>query len=166
VLFLRNVVELARGHRARGAEAPARAGDPYTLRVPLDVSEVELESPTGLKQSFAARDGLCVVPSLPRAGFYFATFAGKARGSALFSANLTSERESDLRPHDPPQSPGRVVTARSASELTAAVVDWSWLLAALALGLIGLDVWWVTRKPRSNPLGPPQRPQRSPEATQ
>ena len=47
VLFMRNVVELARSHRARGAEAPGRTGDAYSLRVPIDVSEVDLESPSG-----------------------------------------------------------------------------------------------------------------------
>lgn len=166
VLFLRNVVELSRSHRGRGAEAPARAGEAYTLRVPLEVSEVELESPTGTKQTFAARDGLCVVPSLPRAGFYFATFVGKTKGSALFASNLLSERESDLRPRELPLSQGRKVAARSASELTASVVDWSWLLAAIALGLIALDVWWVTRKPRPSSLGLPRRPERQPEAAE
>jgi hypothetical protein len=165
VLFLRNVVELARSHRVRGAEAPARAGEAYSLRVPLDVNEVELESPSGARQTYAARDGLCVVPSLPRAGFYFATFAGKAKGSALFSANLSSERESDLRPQELPLGPGRKVAARNANELTAAVVDWSWLLAALALVLIALDVWWVTKKPRPSSLGVPSRPVRTSEAT-
>lgn len=165
VLFLRNVVELARSHRVRGAEAPARAGEAYSLRVPLDVNEVELEGPSGARQTYAARDGLCVVPSLPRAGFYFATFAGKAKGSALFSANLSSERESDLRPQELPLGPGRKVAARNANELTAAVVDWSWLLAALALGLIALDVWWVTKKPRPSNLGLPSRPVRTSEAT-
>ncbi|MET0792746.1 MAG: VWA domain-containing protein [Polyangiaceae bacterium] len=164
VLFLRNVVELARSHRARFAEAPARSGEAYSLRVPLDVSEVELESPSGNRQTFSARDGLCVIPNLPRAGFYFASFSGKTKGSALFAANLTSERESDLRPHALFLAQGRPVAARNARELTAAVVDWSWLLAALALGLIALDVWWVTRKPRPSSLGSPRRPERQPEA--
>jgi hypothetical protein len=166
VLFLRNVVELARSHRVRGAEASARAGETYSLRVPLDVSEVALESPSGTRQTFAARDGLCVVPSLPQAGFYFASFAGKTKGSALFAANLTSERESDLRAHELPLAQGRKLAARSESELTASVVDWSWLLAALALSLIALDVWWVTRKPRPSALSLPKRPERRPEAAE
>ena len=166
VLFLRNVVELSRSHRVRGAEAPARAGEAYSLRVPLDVNEVELESPSGVRRTFAAREGLCVIPSLPKAGFYFAAFMGKTKGSALFSANLTSERESDLRPRELPLAQGRKLAARSESELTAAVVDWSWLLAALALGLIALDVWWVTRQPRPSNLGLPRRPERQPEAAE
>ena len=165
VLFLRNVVELARGHRVRFAEAPAHVGEAYSLRVPVDVTEVELESPTGNRQTYSARDGLCVVPSLPRAGFYFASFSGKVKGSALFAANLTSERESDLRPRELPAAQGAKVAARSASGLTAAVVDWSWLLAALALGLIAIDVWWVTRKPRPTRLGLPRRPERPAEAS-
>ena len=163
VLFLRNVVELSRSHRARGAEAPARVGEAYSLRVPLDVSEVELEGPTGNKQRFSARDGLCVIPNLTRAGFYFASFSGKVPGSALFSANLTSERESDLRPRELPTSRGQPVAVRSARELTASVVDWSWLLASVALALIALDVWWVTKKPRASQLGSPRRPERAVE---
>ena len=164
VLFMRNVVELSRSHRLRGAEAPARTGEAYSLRVPVDVSEVELESPNGNRQKLSARDGLCVVPSLPQAGFYFASFSGKTKGSALFAANLTSERESDLRPRELPLAQGRPVAARTATELASAVVDWSWLLAAVALALIALDVWWVTRRPRSPALSLPRRPDRGPEA--
>ena len=160
VLFMRNVVELARSHRLRGAEASARVGEAYSLRVPVDVSEVELEGPSGNRQTLTARDGLCVVPSLPHSGFYFATFAGKNKGSALFSANLTSERESDLRARDLPSAQGKPVAVRSAAQLADAVVDWSWLLAALALALIALDAWWVTRRPRAPSLGLPQRPER------
>ncbi|HET7539695.1 MAG TPA: VWA domain-containing protein [Polyangiaceae bacterium] len=164
VLFMRNVVELARSHRARGAEAPGRAGEPYSLRVPLDVPEVELEAPGGGRQKLSARDGLCVVPNLARAGFYFASYAGKSPGSALFAANLTSERESDLRPRDLLVQRGRPLPARTAADLASAVTDWSWLLAALALLLIALDVWWVTRKPRLPALALPRPPDRTSEA--
>src|SRR6185436_17409213 len=97
VLFVRNVIELARSHRTRGAEAPARTGEPYTLRVPLDVSEVSLEDPSGAKRQFSVRGGLCVIPNLARAGFYFVSYkVEKKIGGALLVANLTSERESDL----------------------------------------------------------------------
>jgi Aerotolerance regulator N-terminal/von Willebrand factor type A domain len=164
VLFMRNVVELSRSHRLHGAEAPAHTGEAYSLRVPVDVSEVELESPTGSREKLTARDGLCVVPSLPRAGFYFASYAGKVKGSALFSANLTSERESDLRAHELPKALGGPVASRSERELADAVVDWSWLLASLALAFIALDVWWVTRRPRQVVLGLPVRPDRRSEA--
>jgi len=164
VLFMRNVVELARSHRARGAEAPGRAGEAYSLRVPVDVSEVELESPSGSRQKLSARDGLCVVPNLNRAGFYFASYGGSRPGSALFAANLSSERESDLSPHELRARQGSALPARTAAELSTAVTDWSWLLAALALALIALDVWWVTRKPRSSALGLPRPPDRPSEA--
>src|SRR5450432_811609 len=164
VLFMRNIVELARSHRLRGAEAPARTGEPYSLRVPIEVSEVELETPSLTREKLAARDGLCVIPNLSKAGFYFATYSGKTKGSALFSANLTSERESDLRPRELPRAQGKPVVVRGSRELADAVNDWSWLLAALALGLLALDVWWVTRRPRSAALGLPLRPDRRPEA--
>jgi hypothetical protein len=164
VLFMRNVVELARSHRVRGAEAPGRVGDPYSLRVPVDVGGVELENPGGGRQKLSARDGLCIVPNLAKAGFYFATYAGKTPGSALFAANLTSERESDLRPRELSGQAGHPLPARSASELTTAVTDWSWLLAALALLLIASDVWWVTRAPRRPAFGLPRAPDRVTEA--
>lgn len=165
VLFMRNVIELSRSHRLRGAEAPARAGEPYSLRVPVDVTEVELEGPTGTKQRLTARSGLCVVPGLARAGFYFASFAGKTKGSALFAANLTSERESDLRPRELATAAGKPLTARSAAELTDAVIDWSWLLAAIALVLLAFDVWWVTRTPKRTTLLAPRRPDRPARVT-
>lgn len=165
VLFMRNVVELSRSHRLRGAEAPARAGEAYSLRVPVDVSEVELETPSGARQKLTARDGLCVVPSLPHTGFYFASYQGKARGSALFSANLTSERESDLKTRPLAPVHGQPVAIRTLHELSDAVTDWSWLLAALALGVVAVDVWWVTRRARSAALGLPLRPDRRPEVT-
>jgi len=164
VLFMRNVVELARSHRLRGAEAPARTGEAYSLRVPVDVSEVDLETPSGNHEKLTARDGLCVVPNLARAGFYYAVYTGKTKGSALFSANLTSDRESDLRAHELPTASGGPVVARSERELRDAVIDWSWLLAALSLGLIAVDAWWVTRRPRVIALGAPVRPDRRPEA--
>jgi hypothetical protein len=160
VLFMRNVVELARSHRTRFAEAPARTGEPYSLRVPIDVNEVELETPSGEKQKLTARDGLCVVPSLARAGFYYAVYGSKTKGSALFSANLTSERESDLRPKPLPLAQGKAVPVRTSHELADAVTDWSWLLAALALALIACDVFWVTRRPRTPTLSLPLRPER------
>ncbi|HYQ42630.1 MAG TPA: VWA domain-containing protein [Polyangiaceae bacterium] len=164
VLFMRNVVELARSHRVRGAEAPGRVGDAYSLRVPVDVAEVDLESPGGSRQKLSARDGLCVVPNLRRAGFYFASYGGKTPGSALFAANLTSERESDLRPHELPTRQGNPLPARSAAELSSAVTDWSWPLAAVSLLLIALDVWWVTRTPRTKALSLPRAPDRESEA--
>ena len=164
VLFMRNVVELARSHRLRGAEAPARTGEAYSLRVPVEVSEVDLETPSGSHEKLTARDGLCVVPNLPKAGFYYARYTGKSKGSALFSANLTSERESDLRAHELPKAFGGPVAARSERELADAVIDWSWLLAALSLVLIACDVWWVTRRPRAPAFGLPVRPDRRPEA--
>ena len=161
VLFMRNVVELSRSHRLRSTAAPARVGEAYSLRVPVDVREVDLENPSGIRQQLTARDGLCVVPNLPRAGFYFANYGGKSPGSSLFAANLTSERESDLRLHELPTRQGRPLSARSALDLTSAVTDWSWLLAALSLLLIALDIWWVTRKPRRSGVGLPRRPDRA-----
>jgi hypothetical protein len=159
VLFVRNVIEVARSHRTRGAETAARAGEPYTLRVPLDIREVSLEDPAGNKRQFSAHGGLCVIPSLVHAGFYFASFQGKKSGGALIVANLTSERESDLSARPLPLGPQ--VSERQKSKIADAVSDWSWLLAALALTAVAADAYFLTRKARVPALsGSPRRPER------
>jgi hypothetical protein len=164
VLFMRNVVELARSHRLHGAETEARVGEAYSLRVPTDVTEVDLETPTSRHQKLGARAGTCVIPTLLRAGFYFATYAGKIRNSSLFFANLNSERESDLRRRELPQARGLPTSPRTTGELQDSVNDWSWLLAALSLALLALDVCWATRRPHGVNVIAPLRPDRSARA--
>ncbi len=156
VLFVRNLTELSRTHRAGMASGPARTGEPLRVRVPPQVPEVELEKPDGSRMKLPARAGLVVAPDVQRAGFYFLTFPG---GSSLIPANLTSALESDLEPRE-------LVTSRNAKVSSAkapdAVSDWSWLLAAVALALIAADVWWLTRTPRklAAPTIAPLRPER------
>jgi hypothetical protein len=164
VLFVRNVVELARAHRLHGVTGPAQTGQPISVRVPPAVEEVTLEGPDGRPSPLAARAGLVVVPELSRAGFYYLSWQGAQPGSALVTANLTSERESDVTPRALALAGGGVRAAASA-ELPAALSDWSWLLAALALGLIMLDAWWLTRVrrvPKGLRGGRPLAPDRAP----
>lgn len=162
VLFVRNIVELARSHRARGVTGPARTGEPMTVRVPPDVSSVEVEDPTGKKLVIPAKSGLTVVPEVAHAGFYFVSWKGDRAGSVLVSANLTSEAESDI-------SPKAIATGSAAVKVSDAAAvadshtDWAWLLAALALAFITFDAWWLTRKPRVTTLataGAPRLPDR------
>jgi hypothetical protein len=89
---------------------------------------------------------------------------GARPGSTLVPVNLTSAAESDLRERELLLPAERATAAvQKPAELSDTVSDWSWWLAALALGLAVADVFWVTRgvrKPNS-PLGTPPRPIRS-----
>lgn len=147
VLFIRNVVEIARSHRARGVTGPARTGEPMTVRVPPDTGSVEVEDPAGKKLSVPAKAGLTVVPEVGRAGFYFVSWKGERPGSVLVAANLTSEAESDISPRALPKG-GAPVRVADAAAVADSHTDWSWVLAALALAFIAFDAWWLTRRPR------------------
>ena len=162
VLFIRNVVELARTHRARGVTGPARTGEPMTVRVPPDLSAVEVEDPAGKTLSIPARAGLAVVPEVARAGFYYVSWKGERPGSVLVPANLTSESESDITPKTLPggSAPVRVSDAATVAD---SHTDWAWVLAAIALAFIAFDAWWLTRRPRlvtSTVSATPKLPQR------
>lgn len=151
VLFVRNLLELAESHRAGAAGGPARTGEPLAIRVPLDVTEVELERPDESRVQVPAHDGLAAAPAPERAGFYYAAWKGQRPGSTLVPVNLTSAAESDLRPHELALPRATQASVRRAGELSDAVSDWSWLLAGLALLLATADVFWVTRGPRRTP---------------
>ena len=148
VLFVRNLVELARAHRARGIMGPARTGESMRVRVPPDVTEVALTTPGSEEGTkLVARDGLVVVPEVATSGFYFVTWESPRPGSALLAANLTSEAESDIRAKELPQV-ATVASTTKADDVADAFTDWTWLLAAIALLLVVLDAWWLTRRPR------------------
>jgi hypothetical protein len=163
VLFIRNLVELARQHRAGVAQGPARTGDPLALRVPLDVSEIEIHAADGTRSSVPARGGIAATPGPDRAGLYFASWKGQRPGSTLVPVNLTSAAESDLRERELELPKGRAVRSTAASDLSDAVTDWSWLFAGLALLFFVLDLHWITRSPRrvALPKGAPPAPLRS-----
>jgi Aerotolerance regulator N-terminal/von Willebrand factor type A domain len=151
VLFVRNVVELARTHRDHGAGS-GRAGEALRIAVPPGVERVKVDGPPAgarpTSREAAARAGLAVVSDVRRAGLYHVSWQGTTPGSTLVAVNLTSERESDLRAR---LDPSTVVGARVA--LTPVVADahadWSYLAAALALGLVALDAYWLTRRARA-----------------
>jgi hypothetical protein len=167
VLFVRNLLELARNHRAGVAAGPARTGEPLALRVPFDVSEVELQGPDGTRMTIPARAGVAATPGPDRAGLYFVSWKGQRPGSTLVPVNLTSALESDLRERELPLPKGRPVVARKAADLRDSVTDWSWLLAAIALLAFVLDLYWLTRSPRHSLLskGAPPAPVRGAAGT-
>jgi hypothetical protein len=161
VLFVRNVVELARAHRARGITGPARTGEPLSIRVPPEVGDITVEDPAKKETRVPARGGLAVVPEASRAGFYFVSWKGPHPGSLLVPANLTSETESNVVPRELATG-GAPVKVSGAATVAEAHTSWTWVLAALALVFLALDVWWLTRRPRvAAPVSPvPRLPER------
>lgn len=163
VLFVRNVLELARAHRARGIIGPAETGEPLTVRVPPDVSDVKLVDPTGAKRELPAHAGLVIVPQVAHAGFYFLSWRGRHPGSVLVAANLTSAAESRLGASHAAAASSSAAQRATAHQVVAGHTEWRWLLALLALLLIAIDAWWLTRRPRSRRSAPsaPRRPERA-----
>ena len=164
VLFVRNLVELARAHRAHGVGGAGKAGEPVRLAVPHNVEDVEIVGPGEKKQSVKAKQGLAVVPGTNQAGVYHASWGKPSPGSVAFAVNLTSEKESDVADKPLKVSEGGA-TITSAERVSNAHTEWSWILAALALALVVVDVWYITRKPKlkapvASPLQP-KRPERS-----
>jgi len=153
VLFVRNVVELARLHRAQGVAGPARTGEPLRVAVPAGTEAITIEGP-GLPANglpVAARLGFAIVPPLERAGLYSLRWTTPHVGGALVSANLTSEKESDVRarPVLVDANAGAGAATVHASKVVDAHNEWGSWLALLAAAIILFDVWWLTRKPRA-----------------
>ncbi len=144
VLFMRNVVELARLHRAQGTTGPAKTGDPLRIAVPKDVTSIKVDGPGLAEKELAAKGGFAILPTVDRAGVYHAKWTAPRHGNAVIIANLTSEKESDVHPR-------KVVVDQNAGTLTAARVadahhEWGMWLGLIALLLIAFDVFWLTRK--------------------
>jgi hypothetical protein len=148
VLFMRNLLEQARAHRAHGITGPARAGEPMRVSLPPTAKSVEAVGPSGDKLEVSLRAGLAVVPNVAHVGFYQLAWQGPQAGSMIIPANLTSAAESDLTPRLL-KADGEKLTVESAAAVPDAHNEWTWVLALLALGLIVFDVWYVTRDPRA-----------------
>jgi hypothetical protein len=161
VLFMRNVVELARTHRAHGMAGPARAGEPMRVTLPVSATQVEVEAPSGDKASVPVKNGLAVVPDVQRVGFYHLTWQGPQAGTLVVPTNLTSEAESDLQPRTLDAQPGQVQVTPAAAR-TEAHHEWTWILALVALAFVLADVWYLTREVRAPQLADVARP-RAPE---
>ncbi|MGK4007629.1 VWA domain-containing protein [Sorangium sp. So ce1036] len=155
VLFMRNLLEQARAHRAHGITGPARTGEPLRVSVPGTARDLEATGPAGERLDVALRAGVAVIAETPRAGFYRLAWQGPQAGSVVVPANLTSAAESDLAPR-PLAAEGGEVAVSSAAEQPDAHTEWTWLLALAALAFVVVDVWYFTRAPRS--LRGPDRP--------
>lgn len=154
VLFVRNVVEFARQHRAQGAAGPARTGDPARVAVPSGTTKVTMDGPGTVGREVPAKDGIAVLPPLDAAGLYHVRWSEPHVGSALVAANLTSARESDIRRRAVviAGAPGAIGTTRSdhVADAHSEWVSWLALVAALA---VAFDVYWTTRQPRVRRAG-------------
>lgn len=147
VLFMRNILEQSRTHRAHGMTGPARAGEPLRVAVPGTATGVTATGPRGEKLDVSMRAGLAVIPDTPSVGFYRLTWTGPQGGTTLVPANLTSAAESDLRPK-PLVSSSSQVNIVQAGPSPDAHNEWAWVLALAALGFVVIDVWYLTRAPR------------------
>ncbi|XXT20651.1 VWA domain-containing protein [Sorangium sp. So ce429] len=148
VLFVRNLLEQARAHRAHGITGPARTGEPLRVSVPATARDLQAIGPAGERLDVAQRAGLALIAEAPRAGFYRLSWQGPQAGSVLVPANLTSLAESDLTPRPVVAEGGGEVAVSSAAGQPDAHVEWTWLLALAALAFVVVDVWYFTRVPR------------------
>jgi hypothetical protein len=95
VVFVRNLVELARGQTGPGSRL-LRTGQPLWVSVPTDVERVSVAPPQGEPFEVAAHNGGALIPAATQAGFYFFTWRGTSPGSSLLATSLLSARESNL----------------------------------------------------------------------
>jgi hypothetical protein len=161
VLFVRNVLEQARAHRANGVTGPARTGEPLRVNVPASADHVEAVGPDEKPVEVSVRSGLAVVPTVGRAGLYRIDWKGPDAGSIVVPANLTSAAESDLAVKPLPADGPKV----SVSDATgpAGHTEWTWIVALAALGLVVADVAYMTRRPSAKSAPPGADKPRLPE---
>ena len=146
VVFARNLLELARIHRADPVAGGGTAGELLRVHVPLAVTAAEVVSPGAEGQApsiVSVRSGIAVIPEAVRAGFYRVAWTQPSAGSVLVPVNLTSASESDLRRSlDATSGAASVADAPAA---TAAPRDHAFWVALVALAFVIVDVWWFTR---------------------
>jgi hypothetical protein len=146
VLFVRNLLEQARAHRAHGAAGPVRAGEPMRVAVPASAQGLEVLGPAGEPIEASHRGGLAVIADTPRVGLYRLAWQGPQGGSVVVPVNLTSAAESDLTPR--PLETGGEIAVTAAGAQPEGHTEWTWVLALVALAFVLFDVWYLTRAPR------------------
>ncbi len=152
VLFMRNVVELARAHRAQGTAAPGRTGEPIRVPVPTSTTQVLASGPGLDDRAFTVRGGLATIPAMSRAGIYHFRWTAPRTGAVVVPVNLVSLAESDVTPRDVQVT---TTAGGAATKAAARGAGIELYLAALALFVLLTDYWYYTRISRRS-LGAPQ----------
>jgi hypothetical protein len=146
VLFIRNVVEQARAHRSQGTTGPVHTGEPLRIAVARDVTSVKVDGPNMKDVEIGVKGGFAIVPPAMRAGVYHARWTSPRFGNVSMSVNLTSEKESDIRPKV--VNFDGMATGSGNIRLTDPHKEWGLWLALIAALLVALDIFWITRTPR------------------
>jgi hypothetical protein len=147
VLFVRNVVELARTHRASGASGPAVTGGTLRVSAPPDSTHADVtrDGDEGYTRRVPTKGGFALVSPLDRAGLYRVAFAGAHTKTVLVPVNLTHAVESDIRAKDLIAGGKALANARAPSPMHRELTS---LLAILGALLVLADVWFLTRTPK------------------
>jgi hypothetical protein len=146
VLFVRNIVEQARAHRTQGTTGPVRTGEPLRIAVGRDVTTVTVSGPGIKDQEIAVKGSFAIIPPAMKAGIYRAKWSNPHIGGAVVAANLTSDKESDIRPK--PISLEAQVSSSGNLRLADPHKEWGLWLALIAALLVLIDIFWITRTPK------------------
>jgi hypothetical protein len=146
VLFVRNVVEQSRVHRSQGSAGPVRTGEPLRIAVSKDVTSVTVSGPGMKDQDIAVKGGFAIIPPAMKAGVYKAKWTNPRFGSAVVPVNLTSDKESDIRPK--PISMEAQIASGGNLKIADPHKEWGLWLALIAALLVLIDIWWITRAPK------------------
>lgn len=159
VLFVRNVTELARTHRAAGPMGSARTGEALRVALPKDASNVQARGPDDVRLDVSVRGGIAYVPPPSRVGIYRVSFEGEASATQNIAVNLTSAAESDLRTRtELPTSAS--VQVRDAADVPLRYRDLAWILGLVVLAVLLFEVWYFTRERSGQAVNPHARAQR------
>ncbi len=147
VLFVRNVLERARNHRSRSAAVSTRAGRPLRVPLPAGVEQVIISGPGDFEARRPVQAGLAILTNISTTGLYRLQWHQPSFGEVWLPVNLTSRNESDLS-KALQDSAGPAIDVTPQRQPVVSQRRHSWLLALLALALLLLDIWWLTRKPK------------------
>lgn len=143
VLFVRNVVELARLHRDSGADGPVVTGGAMRISAPRGTTSASVRRDGDtLARELPIRGGLALLSPVSRAGVYRATFEPPPPRPRTIVANLVDPRESDVA-RRPLVADGSRTIAVDTFEGHHDATSFAALLGAM---LILADVLLVTRR--------------------
>ncbi len=147
VLFARNVAEQARLHRTISTANAVIPGEPLRISVPAGTTSIDVKGPDGQPLDASLRSGLAIVPKSGKVGVYRVGYAGSSAGELALPVNLASEAESDTSKLTViPETAG--VTTRRSEEAPRQFINLAWILAALGLAVLLIEVWFFTRTGR------------------